>query len=305
MRQTSLVLFLTLGVGVCVSAQEHRVRVVKELKKAVSGGEHGGGIKGAIFKEHQIMFMGGPDVQFEGSVVENAPYSAEGVSEMVQTLADGNRIKRESRTKVFRDGQGRTRRETSLEGVGPWTAGDPHNMIFINDPVQGVQWVLNPQDKTAIKMEVPKIEFHLEGDHTSSEANFTQHVVEEGGAGYKRMKIIKRGGDGGELPGVERESLGQRMIEGVMADGERTTTKIPAGAMGNEREIEIGYERWHSAELQVDVLTERSDPRMGKTTYRLENIQRTEPLPGLFEPPADYTVEDAKARTVTRRLHVE
>ena len=307
MRQTSLLLFLTLGVAILASAQEHRVRVVEEAVSGEAAGEHGSGVHGAVFiggGEHQMAFMGGPDVRFEGGVVENAPYSAEGVSEVLQTLGDGNRIKRESRTKVYRDSRGRTRRETSLEGVGPWATGEPHHMIFINDPVESVQWAVNPQNKTAIKMEIPKIELHVAGEHTSSTADYTRHLVEEQGAGHQRMRIVRRGSDGGEAPDVGRESLGQRMIEGVMADGERTTTTIPAGAMGNEREIEISYERWHSPELQVEVLTERSDPRMGTTTYRLTNIQRTEPLPGLFEPPADYTVEDAKTRTMSRRVQV-
>ena len=61
------------------------------------------------------------------------------------------------------------------------------------------------------------------------------------------------------------ESLGKRMIEGVEADGTRYTTVIPAGQIGNEREIEVVFERWHSAELGVDVSTKRSDPRSGVT----------------------------------------
>jgi len=308
MRQISFLLFLTLGVGVCASAQERRVKVIQKAVNAEALDEHGSGIHGAVFMgdgDPQMMFMGRPDTHFEGGVVENAPYSAESVSEMEQTLADGNRIKHENRTKVYRDGLGRTRRETSLAGVGPWATGEPHSMIFINDPSASVQWAVNPQNKTAIKMEIPKMGLHVERDHTSSVSSSTEHLVNEEGAGYKRMHIIKRGGEGGETPATASESLGQRMIEGVMADGERTTTKIPAGAMGNEREIEISYERWHSPELGVDVLTERSDPRMGKTTYRLTNIQRTEPSPSLFEPPADYTIEDSKARAVTRTLRVK
>jgi hypothetical protein len=39
------------------------------------------------------------------------------------------------------------------------------------------------------------------------------------------------------------------------------------------------------------VLSRRSDPRFGETTYRLQNIVRAEPSPELFQVPADYTVD--------------
>src|SRR6476619_2652726 len=57
-----------------------------------------------------------------GMTVKGAPYSAEEVNETNQVLADGTRIHRETRAMVYRDSEGRTRRET------PET-------IIINDPV--------------------------------------------------------------------------------------------------------------------------------------------------------------------------
>ena len=42
----------------------------------------------------------------------------------------------------------------------------------------------------------------------------------------------------------------------------------------------------------MDVLTKRNDPRVGETTYRLTNLNRSEPLPGLFEPPADFDITE-------------
>jgi hypothetical protein len=84
------------------------------------------------------------------------------------------------------------------------------------------------------------------------------------------------------------------MIEGVEAKGVKTTRTIPAGEIGNDRPIEIVFEQWHSEELGVDVLTKRSDPRAAETTYKLTNIQRTEPLPSLFQPPPDYEVQENK-----------
>ena len=91
---------------------------------------------------------------------------------------------------------------------------------------------------------------------------------------------------------VNQEQLGSQTIEGVVAEGTRVTFTIPAGKIGNERPIVTVNERWYSPELQTIVLSKNSDPRMGETTYRLTNIDRSEPDPSLFQVPADYKVEE-------------
>jgi hypothetical protein len=88
------------------------------------------------------------------------------------------------------------------------------------------------------------------------------------------------------------ESLGKHNIGGVEAEGTKTTVTIPAGEIGNERPIEIVSERWYSPELQTVVMTRHSDPRFGETSYRLANIDRSEPARSLFEVPAGYTIEE-------------
>ena len=86
------------------------------------------------------------------------------------------------------------------------------------------------------------------------------------------------------------EQLGTQNIEGVEAEGTRTITTIPAGAIGNERPIEMVYEKWYSKELDLVVMSKNSDPRFGEQTYRLTNIIRSEPDPSLFSLPAGYKV---------------
>ena len=51
-------------------------------------------------------------------------------------------------------------------------------------------------------------------------------------------------------------------------------------------------ERWYSPELQVTVMNKRTDPRTGTTTYKLTNVNRSEPSPALFQVPADYTIHE-------------
>jgi hypothetical protein len=89
----------------------------------------------------------------------------------------------------------------------------------------------------------------------------------------------------------KKEKLPARNVEGVMAEGTRTTRTIPAGAIGNEAPIVTVTEEWYSADLQVLVMTKTSDPRSGESTYRLLNISRAEPNQSWFEIPADYTVK--------------
>jgi hypothetical protein len=103
------------------------------------------------------------------------------------------------------------------------------------------------------------------------------------------------------------EQLGTQNFEGVDAEGTRTITTIPADAIGNERPIEIVYERWYSKELQLIVYSRHFDPRFGEQTYRLTNINRSEPDPSLFQVPNSYrivnqTKPSSSARTTVQRV---
>jgi hypothetical protein len=233
-----------------------------------------------------VMEGGNVNIRFEGAPVKGAPYSADAVTEIVQKLSDGNRIRRENRFKIYRDGEGRTRREESLSSVGPWSTDDePRRMIFVTDPQAGVHLVIDPQQQTVRKMPMP----HL------AEIRNNVTLFQQGEVQVRQLHIQNAGPPDGHRwasEGAAVESLGTRVVEGVECEGTRRTAVIPAGQVGNEREIRIVSERWYSPELQTEVLTTRSDPRFGETTYRLTNVQRSEPLPTLFEAPAGYQVEE-------------
>ena len=98
------------------------------------------------------------------------------------------------------------------------------------------------------------------------------------------------------------ESLGKQTIEGVEVEGTRNVTTIPAGEIGNERAIEIVFERWYSPELQTVVMTRHTDPRFGETSYRLTNISRDEPARSLFEVPAGYTIKETGGPSQQMRM---
>jgi len=229
---------------------------------------------------------GGPGARFLGAeagppgrVVKNAPYSADMITESTQTLADGNHIRQNTTSRVSRDSEGRTRAEQSLKGLGA-LAGNSNlpNVIFINDPVAGTNYALNPNDKTATRS----------GWVRPGRSGPPQNSAAKGGG---RRNAAYREAAGGN---VKTESLGRQTIEGVVADGTRTTMTIPAGQMGNEQAIQIVTERWYSAELQTIVLSKHSDPRSGETITRLANISRAEPSHTLFEVPSDYKVGEGE-----------
>src|SRR6476469_4612475 len=64
--------------------------------------------------EIQTLSFTTPDTNFDRVLVEGAAFSADSVTEHVQTLADGNRMGRKSVAHIYRDGAGRTRRDHEL-----------------------------------------------------------------------------------------------------------------------------------------------------------------------------------------------
>jgi hypothetical protein len=274
-------------------------------------------------------------VSVESRITKNAPYSAEAVTESVQALADGNRIVTKSTTRIFRDSEGRTRREQ----LNP--AGTDAVTINISDPIAGTTYVLDPATHMAFRnglifttasgqMEVGSLAPGGRGVMTMTrapEGGGGAVVVREAGqkeaAEGQAVATAKAtsefyarsagsGGGGfiaeGVLPAkigepigkTTREELGQQTIEGVTAVGTRSTTEIAAGAIGNEQPIKVVSEQWYSSDLQVLVLTKHNDPRVGETVYRLVGIVRAEPARSLFELPPDYTLKESAIRRQER-----
>jgi hypothetical protein len=253
-----------------------------------------------------MFFFGGTEMAMDGAVVKGAPYSADASTETTQTLADGNRIHRTSKSSLYRDSDGRTRREQTLGEVGPLVAsGVPIQTVVINDPVAGTTYMLNSRDKTANKMPGKPQIMMMTGADMKDKAKLKaeqEHImgggIVGGGAigGVQSFAIrVKDPGPDGDPKNFKSESLGTQM-EGVAVDGTRTTLTIPAGSIGNDRAIEVVSEQWYSKQLQTTVLTKTTDPRMGETVYKLSNIKLDEPASSLFTVPSDYQVIDPMAK---------
>jgi hypothetical protein len=242
----------------------------------MQGGPGDGMPGGPIGERIELLGFGG---MHGGKVVTGAPFSAVAVSETTQTLADGNHISRKTQANLFRDGQGRFRKEVTLPAIGPLaTAGQPKSFVMINDPVANANFILHPEDKTAEKMG------HGFGGRKGGGMRGPMAGAMKGKFESRMQEEIANGT-------LKKEDLGTKTIAGVSAQGTRITRTIPAGQMGNEKPITIVSEHWYSNDLQMMVMSKRSDPRFGETTYTLTNVQRSEPNAALFAVPSDFTVK--------------
>ena len=436
------------------NSEKREVRINREMQVITSGtpNEPGtffnqatpiGAMPGMNFGGGNFSFGGAASqIQMELKLVKGKPYSADIVSEHVQTLGDGNRISQKSSSSVARDSEGRTRQVAAVQAFGPFAEiiKDLPKTIMIFDPVAGANYALNPNEKTATKIPVlnfniadlmsngkqgtllnetrivvsdksgvrktttltpePGVKLISGGELTSRVINKVQPiypavakaaraqgavlvkvVVNEKGevitedviGGHPLLKdaaleaakqwkfqptevngqpvkvqgtltfnftladdptnpepkkiiglefdpktseennLLRVTGIDGKPDDtqiffrtvknnwdVNSESLGKQTIEGVVCDGRKTVTTIPAGEMGNDNPIKITSETWVAADLQVTVLRKFNDPRYGEDTYRMINIKQTEPDKELFKIPADYKIiEDTMPKMST------
>ena len=217
---------------------------------------------------------GGPGRGGQGPVatVTGAPYSAVETRTSQQVLAAGNVIQRSGQTTVYRDSQGRVRRETTRTGPD----GQTSTRITISDPVAGVVQELEPKTKTAF----------------TRPARFPGSSQTAGTAGSGRQQMMGAGRrPASNDTNVKRETLAAQSMQGTLASGTRVTRTIPAGAIGNSQAIETVRETWIADDLKVPLMTKVSDPRRGTTTMELTNINRSQPDAALFQIPSDYTVK--------------
>jgi hypothetical protein len=244
--------------------------------------------------------------------VAGAPYSAEQVSEHIQTLADGTHIRQNQQVEhLYRDSAGRTRTERPFF-MGPnGPQQDLPLLVQIFDPLTGSQYVLDPDNHIAHRFTieprpVPMFKPPAAGSGETARRTTATSAVTVGGG----MGAVSGGGVGVGTAGLatattrsrmeppKREQLGTQMIEGVMAEGTRWTTVFPEGTVGNDRAFSTVSETWMSTELKTQILSKNDDPRSGENVVRLIHINRADPDASLFMPPPDYRIVDA-TETVT------
>lgn len=242
-------------------------------------------------------------VAADAQVVKGKPYSADTTTETVQTLADGNHIVHRTVSKIYRDSDGRTRREQTFGNVDPEHP-SPHEVkVFIDDPVNGTAFVLDPGSKSVDDLQRKRAFLYEKKAEDEARGTIVKDSEDAQGSGPVRMMVKFRDEHSGDplaevIPDEKRETvkedLGARNIEGVDCTGTRLTITIPAGTIGNEKPISIVRETWFAPVISAVVESTTDDPRYGKTTYQLKNVQLNEPSRSMFEPPADFKVNVRK-----------
>jgi hypothetical protein len=212
----------------------------------------------------------------------------------VQTLGDGTVLERSESNLFYRDTQGRTRTEQTRDGK---------TTIMIVDPVAGFTAQLDPASRTARKAVLPAgiLPRRVVGPGEAAPTDQAKLEAERRVAMTRlqdltdKMKAEKAAA-GDAAAHNTTEDLGTLQQNGVPAQGTRTTMIIPAGKIGNNRDIKVVNERWYSNELQMLVKSVNSDPRFGTTTYQLTNVLKSNPDEGLFQIPGDYKVMEGGGR---------
>ncbi len=207
------------------------------------------------------------ELRFGDKLIKGHPFSADILIEDTRRLFDGSTVTKQTRGATYRDGEGRTRREQPLEMVGGVSLlgydSKPQVLVFINDFPGGSQIFLDLGNRIARKSDL--------------------------GVGQGPL-------DQGQPDGAKIESLGTRVIEGISAEGSRTTFEIPAGQVGNAKPIQVVSERWFSPEYQLVLMSKDLDPLAGEHVFKLVNIRRSEPPTELFTIPSGFKIENRPGR---------
>lgn len=238
-------------------------------------------------------------VAMPGAMVTGRPMSATENRRTLQTLGDGTRIERKEVSRYYRDTDGRTRVES-----------ENGEHVTISDTAKGSTTELNTSNRTSRQSGfVRAFSFSGGGDKFEIPAEISAGVMgavrgevdralgglsvmtPEPGTAFSIVRPLEATA-GTRLSGEpKKESLGIQNVNGVLAEGMRTTITIPVGEIGNDRPINIVNERWFSQEIGLLVKSVNSDPRFGETTFELTNIQRGAQDASLFQVPAGYSAD--------------
>jgi len=199
-----------------------------------------------------------------------------------QKLVDGNAIHTVKRSHQARDSAGRTMNEMP-GGCMLGSDGQMHEIrnISVYDPVARTNstWQIGNDNQPKVARVFHQPQPMKQPDPDPAELERRQKQMQAAQAQMQQQRKETR-----------TESLGIKDFNGIAAEGTRITRTIPAGKEGNDQPLLVINETWRSKELGLTLMTISDDPRRGRTTTEYEELNRGEPDPALFSPPANYTV---------------
>jgi hypothetical protein len=240
------------------------------------------------------------------AVVTGKPYKGEAVTAMTQNLMDGSTIQQSIHATIARDKEGRTVRIQEIGKFGALTAAPASannsgqstvTLTSIFDPVANRHIDYTSDNKVAHELVAQAPET---GTNISTQGGFGLATsLPMMGKTISAMPVAI-----GQAPLPQNdpnaEQLGSRTISGVSTVGTRTKTVIPAGAIGNNRDLTIVNETWYSPDLHMVMESTQTDPRFGQTTYSITNFEQVDPDESLFQPPPGYTIQTVPVHTTAQ-----
>jgi hypothetical protein len=229
------------------------------------------------------------------------PYTAKFQITTEQTLANGTTIVHERTEIDAMDSEGRRLTATSF----PASEQIPERTTFIaNDPVARTttNWMV-PGKSARVQKKPPAPQPGQSGSTcwtTGMPQVTTVPISPDRAAGTVTASVGV--GEATLIPRrmatneTAREDLGMQTIQGVLATGTRMTHTTPTGADGNDAPLVRVTEVWNARYLGLVVREVTDDPRTGKRTRELVELNQSEPDPATFQPPEGYEV-------VTEELH--
>lgn len=195
----------------------------------------------------------------------DASFSATVVTSWTRVLEDGTRTTVKNHRTVARDTTGRVfqeRRSFAPDGDKRETA---ISQLEYVDPVRREFYVCDPRSRTCLVSEYKA--------PPAMQVDTTPLVKLPNGAGT-----------------IERQPLGQKLVQQVEVVGSREITTIKPGLNGYQRPEPTIKEFWYSPRLDLNLVVRRFEPRGGAQDFSVENLNLAEPDPRLFAPPADYKI---------------
>jgi hypothetical protein len=204
--------------------------------------------------------------------VLNAPYSARRHFTYLEKSADGKIKRTETHGSEARDSEGRT--YSADESLWTYLGVLKSEMLYRNhDPVANTDTSWDSGSKEAKVIHYPPA---VPGEDASKAFCLTACL---------ESRMVAAGD-------AVLEKLGTKTIEGVSAEGTRTSYTVPAGQDHNDQPIVVVHESWYCPELKIVILDTTDDPRTGTSRNELVDIVRGEPDVSKYLPPADYVVHD-------------
>jgi len=203
----------------------------------------------------------------------NAPFTFVLETEWVRGLSDGGNIATANKRKIARDAEGRIYQERWFLVPKNGLAESKMTAIQISDPNTHTLYsclMLDPKKPCVLVTYTPTPEtaFNFQGPPSG----------------------LLPGGNGDRV----HLDLGKQLVAGVEAIGTRETVNYNPGVFGNDHKMTIEREFWYSPKLGFNLLSKRSDPRIGSQTFTATNLILADPDPQLFVLPEGFTVVDQR-----------